>query len=104
MNYVRYDLLNLYKARAFNKFIAPRMQYSSYKEFRIAMDLCGLSYKKTKYTVGHAVPASKGGSSHGCNLFAQYEIDNQRLGAHVVACDELCFYSRCGPVCRCYKQ
>ena len=104
MHRVNYDFFNLCKARLFNKFVAPRMHHSSYKEFRIAMNLCGLSYQKTKYTVGHAIPASKGGSNNGCNLFAQFESDNQRLGAHVVKCEELSFYFREGPLCDCeYK-
>lgn len=99
-----YSAFNMMRARNFNKLIAPSLKHASYKQFRHEMNEYGLSYKSTSCTVGHCIPASKGGSNNGFNLFAQFEQDNRKLGSKKVSCGELFHYHRTGPPCTCHNN
>ena len=99
-----YTNLQLARARTFNQLIAPALCGSSYKKFRKAMNNYGLSYSETSCTVGHCIPASKGGANLGYNLFAQFEDDNRKLGPKKVNCGELFYYYRTGPPCTCTNE
>lgn len=99
-----YTNLQLARARTFNQLIAPALRGSSYKKFRKAMNNYGLSYSETSCTVGHCIPASKGGANLGYNLFAQFEDDNRKLGQKKVNCGELFYYYRTGLSCTCTNE
>ena len=85
------DCDELERVRSFNRDVMPQLSSAGISRVRRAMNEHGLPGHV--WHVGHACPdpsktSARDAEDHGCNLFAQHEVDNSKLGPCLVSCAE----------------